>query len=128
MIRVNAGGAAYTDGAGHVWSADNGYVSGSIYSTGSSIANTADGPLYQTERWNQGKLQYHFAVPNGTYAVNLKFAEIYFTSAGKRVFHIAINGQTVQSNFDIVAAAGVGYKQSIRLTQLWSRAVRWTLN
>ena len=107
-IRVNAGGLSYTDGAGHVWSADTGYLAGNAYSTGAAIANTADASLYQTERWNPTKLEYRFTVGNGSYVVNLKFAELYFTSAGQRVFHIVINGQTVQSNFDVVATAPGG--------------------
>ena len=107
-IRVNAGGPSYTDGSGHVWSADTGFVAGNAYATGASIGNTSDATLYQTERWNPTKLEYRFTVDNGSYTVNLKFAELYFTSAGQRVFDIVINGQKVQSNFDVVAAAPGG--------------------
>jgi hypothetical protein len=57
-------------------------------------------------------------VANGKYTVNLKFAELYFGSAGQRVFNIAINGQTVASNFDIVAAAGGSAKAVDRLFQV----------
>src|SRR5207245_3890468 len=49
-----------------------------------------------------------FAVLNGGYTVNLKFAELYFTTAGQRLFNVLINGQTVLANFDVVAAAGAG--------------------
>ena len=45
-------------------------------------------------------------MPAGTYTVTLKFAEIYFTAAGQRVFNVNINGQSVLSNFDIFAQAG----------------------
>jgi hypothetical protein len=45
-------------------------------------------------------------VPNGNYTVLLKFAEIYFTKAGQRIFNVAINGTQVLSNFDIVATTG----------------------
>ena len=38
--------------------------------------------------------------------MNLKFAELYFSAAGQRVFNVSINGQPVLSNFDIVAQAG----------------------
>src|SRR5450631_3459280 len=106
-IRINAGGSIYTDSAtGNVWSADSGFQAGSSYTTGSAIANTSTPTLYQSERWNSGTLCYLLTVPNGTYTVNLKFAEIYFTSAGKRVFNVVLNGQTVQSGFDIFSAAG----------------------
>jgi hypothetical protein len=44
--------------------------------------------------------------PGGTYTVVLHFAELYFTSAGQRVFSVLANGQAVLSDFDIFAAAG----------------------
>jgi len=71
-----------------------------------AVDNTVASPLYQSERWNQGAFQYQFAVSNGTHTVILKFAEIYFTLVGQRVFNVVINGQTVLSSFDIVASAG----------------------
>src|SRR5207248_3308467 len=49
---------------------------------------------------------YAVSVPNGTYSVTLKFAEIYWTAAGRRVFNVAINGKTVLTNFDILAQPG----------------------
>jgi hypothetical protein len=103
-IRVNAGGAAYTDSLGQTWSADTGFIGGSVYNSTKPINNTADPTLYQTERY--GGFSYQFAVPNGNYNVDLKFAEIYWTSAGERIFNVAINGAQVLTNFDIVAAAG----------------------
>jgi len=56
-----------------------------------------------------GNFQYQFSVPNGMYTVNLKFAEIFWTNTGQRVFDVLINGQTVLSRFDIVAAAGAAF-------------------
>ncbi|MBZ5600924.1 MAG: hypothetical protein LAO79_01305 [Acidobacteriia bacterium] len=105
-ILVNAGGGAYTDSQGRAWSADMGSLGGNVFSTSSNIANTSDPTLYKTERWAAGTLSYRFAVPNGTYNLTLKFAEIYFTNKGQRVFNINVNGQTVQANFDPFAAAG----------------------
>ena len=64
-IRVNAGGPAYTDSQGNLWSADTGYQGGNTdaLGAGTSISNTADPTLYQTERWNSGSLVYSFAFP-----------------------------------------------------------------
>lgn len=107
-IRVRAGGAAYTDPSGNVWSADTGYTGGSTYYTTHAITNTTTQPLYQKERY--GNVTYKFAVPNGTHTVTLKFAELYWTKTGQRVFNVAINGTTVLSNFDIFAHAGAQYK------------------
>jgi glutamine amidotransferase PdxT len=105
-IRVNAGGPAYTDPSGNVWAADNGFSGGQIDVVSASIASTTTPALYQTSRWNNGTLSYQFNVVNGTYTVNLKFAETYFKSAGQRVFGVTINGAAALTNFDIVAAAG----------------------
>jgi hypothetical protein len=107
-IRVNAGGGAYTDPLGRVWSADNGFSGGNTYSVTSAISGTTTPVLYQSEHY--GALSYQFAVLNGSYTVNLKFAELYFTTPGNRSFNVLINGQTVLANFDVVAAAGAGLK------------------
>ena len=111
-IRVNSGGGAFTDPAtSNVWNADTGFTGGATYATGATITNTANpsqAPLYQAVRY--GNFSYQFSVPSGTYTVNLKFAEVVWTAAGQRVFNVLINGQTVLSNFDIVAAAGAGFR------------------
>lgn len=104
QIRVNAGGPAYTDSKGNVWAADK--SAPNSYGVSSAIKNTADPTLYQTESWAPGKLEYKFTVASGTYSVALKFAEIYFSGAGQRVFNIVINGQQVETSFDPFAAAG----------------------
>jgi hypothetical protein len=106
-IRVNAGGGSYTDSLGQAWIADAGYQQGTNYSTIAAIASTFDAPLYRDLRYSaSGPLSYQFAVPNGDYTVNLKFAELYYTAAGQRVFDVAINGTTVTSRFDVFASAG----------------------
>jgi hypothetical protein len=107
-IRVNSGGIAYTDVQGRTWSADNGFTGGSLGSSTDSIANTSDPTLYQSERF--GNFTYQFSVPNGAYDVLLKFAEIYYSTTGKRIFNVSINGTPVLSNFDIVAAAGGAFR------------------
>ncbi|MGB8522602.1 MAG: malectin domain-containing carbohydrate-binding protein [Candidatus Acidiferrales bacterium] len=103
-ILVNSGGAAYTDSLDQLWSADKDFIGGSTASTTKAILNTADPTLYQTERY--GDFSYQFIVANGSYNVVLKFAEIYWTKTGQRIFNVAINGTPVLTNFDIVAAAG----------------------
>jgi len=89
-----------------VWAADYGFNTGSTYSTTSPIPNTTTPVLYQTQRWSSTPLQYQFPVPNGNYSVKLKFAEIYFTQPGQRVFNATINLTSVLTNFDVVASAG----------------------
>ena len=106
-IFVHAGGSGYTDTLGNVWVADTNFTGGTPASTTHSISNTSDPILYQTERW--GVFTYAFNVPNGNYNVTLKFAEIYWTKTGQRVFNVAINGTPELSNFDIVATAGAPF-------------------
>jgi chitodextrinase len=118
VIRVNAGGPAYTDTAGQVWAADNGFNTGSIASVTNPIAGTSDPALYQKERWDPGtapELGYAFAVPNGTYTVKLHFAETWNggQAVGKRVFNVALEGSQVLTNFDIFAQVG-GYTALIK--------------
>ncbi|MBZ5582640.1 MAG: malectin [Acidobacteriia bacterium] len=103
-IRVNAGGNSYSDPNGTVWSADTGFVNGGAYAVSGAVQGTSAQPLYQTSRW--GAFSYRFAVPNGSYTVNLKFAEPVMSAANQRVFNVAINGWAALSNFDLVAQAG----------------------
>jgi parallel beta-helix repeat protein len=105
-IRVNCGGGQYTDLGGVTWAADTGSSGGSTYFANASISNTSSPTLYQTDRWNRGSLDYSFQVPNGTYTVTLKFAEIYWHNPGARVFSVWINNQQVLGNFDVFAAGG----------------------
>ena len=113
---INAGGGSYVDPAqGDLYGADRafsiggfGYVgSSSARSTGSAIAGTTRDPLYQDLR--SGMSAYRFAVPNGTYKVDLSFAEIQLSKVGGRVFAVGLEGSSVLSNFDVLAAAGGRY-------------------
>jgi hypothetical protein len=117
-IRVAAGNASpYADSLGNVWSADTGFVGGTKGRTTDAVTGTADSQLYQNER--NGNLEYGFALPNGNYTVTLKFAEIYWGSAGKRLFNVFLDGTQVLSNFDVFATAGgkdVAFDQSFPVT------------
>lgn len=109
VIRVNCGGPSHYDPTGTFWYGDVGAVggAGNVYSAGNPIANTLTPYLYQSERFMaNAALVYKYYVPNGSYNVTLKFAEIYFGSAGQRVMNVSINGTTVLTNFDVVAQGG----------------------
>ena len=112
-IRVNVGGAAYTDAGGNLWSADTGFNTGSALGWPAStvIAGTSEPTLYQTERWDEPSapaLTYSFNVPNGTYQVKLHFAENYSAlfAVGQRVFGVQVEGVTVIPALDVFAEAG----------------------
>ena len=101
---LNAGGAQYSSNTGTTYVADKYYSGGSIYGTTAAIAGTADAILYQSERY--GNFSYSIPVANGNYTVTLKFAEIYWSSAGQRIFNVNIGGTQVVSNLDIFAMVG----------------------
>ncbi len=109
--RINAGGGSYTDSLGQVWSADQGFNTGSTSSTTAAIAGTVEDTLFRTERWDGStlpELQYSLAVPNGTYRVKLYFAEIYSgaQSVGARVFDVLVESVLRFDNLDIFAEVG----------------------
>ena len=108
-IRIKCAGPSYTDPQGQVWSADPGYAGGAPYSSTAPITGTNTQPLYQSARaWNSAATPgvYSFTLPDGTYSVDLKFAETTATQAGQRVFNVLINNQSALTNFDIFASAG----------------------
>jgi hypothetical protein len=124
LHRVNAGGSALS--ATPNWAADTAAAPSpysnavaantATYATTTSINVTdpsvpADTPasLFQTERYAMAggeDMRWSFPVTPGTYTVRLYFAEIYFTTAGERVFSVSIEGEPVLSNYDIVADVG----------------------
>ena len=94
-------GSSYTDTAGNLWSQSGGFSTTNTYAVTSAISGTADSHLYQTERYGN-TFNYSTSVTNGNYNVTLKFAELYWTAPGRRVFNVAINGSPVLTNFDIL--------------------------
>ena len=105
-LAVNAGGAA----AG-AFVADSHFTGGSATTVAnaintSAVANPAPVSVYQSERWGDSTYTVPALTPGGAYKVRLHFAEFYWTSARQRQFNVALNGQPVLTNFDIIAAAG----------------------
>lgn len=112
-IRINAGGPAQTTPDGIRWDADKGFSGGQAFAGMSAPVSGSRTPsLYQTIRFAKGDFDYSFNVANGKYIVTLKFAEIYYINPGQRVFSVAINGQPVLTQFDMIVAAG-GSKKAI---------------
>jgi malectin (di-glucose binding ER protein)/carboxypeptidase family protein len=114
-IAVNVGGGRVVDGAGVVWRADKGYVSGGGWGrTGTSvrdvtiagIAGTVADRLYQDRRI--GGFGYRFdGVPAGTYRIRLLFAELRRqVRVGDRKISVFVEGQRVLANHDVVGHAG----------------------
>ncbi|XP_059442078.1 probable leucine-rich repeat receptor-like serine/threonine-protein kinase At3g14840, partial [Corylus avellana] len=81
--------------------------------TNSSRLSMTNPELYMTARLSPLSLTYYaFCLGNGNYKVNLHFAEIMFTddktysSLGRRIFDIYIQGELVWKDFNIVKEAG----------------------
>jgi hypothetical protein len=133
-LRINANvsteecSGAKTDCNGDTWVADFGYNQSTKASTcnlsggGESCViagipalfgcnSESTGDLFQCDHYDipgTPELSYGFSVPNGTYVVNLFFANTSTktVAAGKCVFDIRIEGTTVYANFDQVVVAG----------------------
>jgi Malectin domain len=112
--RINCGGPAYNDTAGHQWTADtfSNNIGGTYTVTGATIANAYDPVVYRTERFDKspGGQNLIYTLPVTTagveYEVVLHFSENYFTSAGLRSFGVDIDGDVKFTNLDIYAEAG----------------------
>ena len=104
LAAMNAGGSPFTAADGTSYQADTLFSGGNTYRTTAAIAGTTDDALYQSERY--GNFSYNVPVANGNYVVTLKFAEIYFSSAGMRAFDVLIEGAIVVSNLDVFAQVG----------------------
>jgi len=92
IVALNAGGAA--EGA---FLEDANFTGGGIYPTTATITGVPAGipaAIYQTER-NQN-FSYNFTAldPSAYHRIELHFAEIYWTTAGSRLFDVAVNGKT----------------------------------
>ncbi|GLU15103.1 hypothetical protein SLE2022_316280 [Rubroshorea leprosula] len=81
--------------------------------TNQSKLSMKDSELYMNARLSAISLTYYgFCMGDGNYTVNLHFAEIMFTdnktysSLGRRIFDIYIQGKQVRRDFNIVAEAG----------------------
>ncbi|MCL4219737.1 MAG: hypothetical protein KJZ65_00060 [Phycisphaerales bacterium] len=66
--------------------------------------DTAAARVYQTCRWNlEG---YRLAVPSGRVDVTLKFCEVHYREAGKRVFGVRLQGREVVRDLDVFSRVG----------------------
>jgi hypothetical protein len=101
---VNAGGPKYTDGQGIIYRGNTQFSTGYPYTTTALIAGTTDDRLYQSERY--GDFSYAIPVANGDYLVTLKFAEIFWTQPGQRLFNVLLEGVQVINKLDLVAKVG----------------------
>ncbi|KAG1348057.1 putative LRR receptor-like serine/threonine-protein kinase [Cocos nucifera] len=84
-----------------------------ILTSASQFSNTREPELYQTARLSPSSLRYYgLGLENGNYTIKLHFAETqildppHWTSGGRRVFDIYIQGNLKEKDFDIRKEAG----------------------
>ncbi|MFI6503110.1 S8 family serine peptidase [Nonomuraea typhae] len=115
QVALDAGASRQVvDAQGDVWSADrrhtaggHGYVANQnrTADTRRTIAGTTEQALFRTARENL--LEYRFDnVPNGTYTVELGFAEITSKRPGDRVFDVIAEGQLAIPALDLALEVG----------------------
>jgi hypothetical protein len=110
VLQLNSGGGAVGS-----WVADKDFSGGNASSVTavidtSGVTNPAPAAVYQSERWGVFTYTIPNLTPGHAYTVRLHFAEIAFSTAGARLFTVAINGSSVLSNFDIFATAAAQNK------------------
>ncbi|MEV4568786.1 S8 family serine peptidase [Nonomuraea sp. NPDC049419] len=115
QVAVDVGATRNTvDAAGDTWTPDrrystggHGYVAGKnkTLSTSKSISGTTDQTLFKTAR--EDMLEYRFDnVPDGTYTVELNFADLERTQMGRRVFDVLVEGELAIPALDLALEAG----------------------
>jgi hypothetical protein len=108
ILRVKAGSdTAFTDSAGNVWQADEGFSGGDVVQRDpdTKITGTKDPAMFMTEHYSMDS--FSCKIPNGKYTANLYFCETYdgITGPGQRVFSLNVQGHEFK-DFDVWVKAG----------------------
>ncbi|QRR00821.1 CBM96 family carbohydrate-binding protein [Dyadobacter sandarakinus] len=122
LMRINAGGPAFTTATQKLFVADQYYAGIDRTSSIASgdILNTTNDVLYRSGRCSPS-FSYNIPVVNELVNVTLHFAETYFGAPGKkggagsRQFNVDIEGSRKLTNYDIFAEAG-GALRAVQLT------------
>ncbi|WP_138484978.1 CBM96 family carbohydrate-binding protein [Dyadobacter bucti] len=122
LLRINAGGPAFTTATQKLFVADQYYAGIDRTSSIASgdILNTTNDVLYRSGRCSPS-FSYNIPVTNELVNVILHFAETYFGAPGKkggagsRQFNVNIEGSRKLTNYDIFAEAG-GALRAVQLT------------
>lgn len=119
-IRVNCGrnlthftpGADFTNATKDIWLHDQAFVAGTWgYSSGNegyvnaAVSNTVDDLLFQQFR-TASNITYKVPVANGSYRINLYFADMQSTGAVQRVADIDAEGVNLMTGLDVFRQVG----------------------
>jgi hypothetical protein len=70
---------------------------------GPTVARPIPPAIWDTARVGDSEYVIPGLTPGGSYQVRLHFMDWYYTHSGQRLFDVAINGDKVLTNFDIIA-------------------------
>ncbi len=104
QVHVRSGDAAGATSAEGVRFGSDAFFTGGEGHNARDPVKADDPALYTTYR--EGRFSYDIPVPDGAYAVRLRFAEPTQAAVGARVFDVAVNGAMALPGFDIFQAAG----------------------
>jgi beta-glucanase (GH16 family) len=109
-LKINVGGSSYNDFISDIEfktdTSNYGYMEGSKGGPFNlPISKTDDDEIFQREV--NGMAKYVVRVPNGTYRVQLLFAENHFTQNGQRIFDVYVQGKKELTKFDITKETGI---------------------
>ena len=110
---INCGG-----GEENPFAADGYNTGGGTYTNAgtidiSGLTDPAPAAVYQSERHGDFGYTFPGLIAGANYTVRLHFSEIYHSSAGSRIFDVAINGTNVLTDYDIYSITGARYKAHI---------------
>ena len=124
VYRINCGGTVAVGD----WLPDQYFTSGTASNWTKTVDTSGvDSPapmkVYQKARYKQ-TFSYNLTSlsPGTTYFVRLHFNDSYWTAAGSRIFSVNSGGNTLLSNFDIIADAGGPNKATIKEFDLTANA------
>jgi beta-glucanase (GH16 family) len=113
-VDINAGGPAVAP-----FDADKDFAGGTTSTHAVTIdtshaTNPAPAQVYQSIRFGNFSYTIPGFAAGSSHVVRLHFAETFWTTTGQRVFNVSINGASVLTNFDIVAAAGATHRAIVK--------------
>ncbi len=114
-VRIVTQPSPVTDSEGHVWSADQYFIGGTLVFRKDSVSNLQGKVLYQGERY--GNFAYRIPLAPGKYRLTLHFAETWFgtpesrlPALDSRLFNVFANGVALLRSFEVARAAGGIYR------------------
>jgi hypothetical protein len=112
-VQINSGGGAVAPFIADTDFSGGGTINHANTINLTGVTNPAPMTVYQTARTGNFSYTISGFSPGSSHTVRLHFAETFFSTTGSRTFNVSINGTTVLTNFDIVAAAGAMNKAVI---------------